>query len=376
MANATARDVRAGYELYREHDGSLSRTELNKAIFVQGFNTVSQRTFLHYGRLHLAGYDRYVPINRFELARNLDISHGISALARYSYRNVDIEAVLAFDKVPAPLECRAKQIGDVGVLMELPMTDDLAQLRGLRPKPGDAVSVRFAGADRLVRGHVVDSDFGGLPALLELEYDEVTPLVGLLGGAESASSLMRFTLRGEYGDGLDAELASRQFHYLLQALESLRTLVNALHEPRAGDYAAPARLRSLSIASPTEALIELGSDVARLIPWAVLWQIVSKVSQIPEKRKAWHEGTLIKRQADREAAADIRSAEQDIDDLRTRLVRAIGDRFANERSLGKDEIRELHLRIERDLLPYLVLLAQSKLNEIESQASDDDGNDE
>lgn len=69
MANASPRDTRAGFEIYRSSGGNLSLDELNRRLAESGHGPVAQRSLNHFRRLLETGYDRYVSINRFDIAR-------------------------------------------------------------------------------------------------------------------------------------------------------------------------------------------------------------------------------------------------------------------------------------------------------------------
>lgn len=51
MANATPRDTRAGFDIYRAAGGDLSLDELNAQLYEAGYGPVSNRTLDHYRNL-------------------------------------------------------------------------------------------------------------------------------------------------------------------------------------------------------------------------------------------------------------------------------------------------------------------------------------
>ncbi|MCP3938386.1 MAG: hypothetical protein GY708_23815 [Actinomycetia bacterium] len=48
MANATPRDTRAGFDLYRSAGGAISLDDLNEQLVEAGYGPVAQRTLTHY----------------------------------------------------------------------------------------------------------------------------------------------------------------------------------------------------------------------------------------------------------------------------------------------------------------------------------------
>ena len=58
MANATSRDVRAGFEIFRRSNGGIARGQLNRELVESGYGPVSQRSYGHYRKLERAGAAR------------------------------------------------------------------------------------------------------------------------------------------------------------------------------------------------------------------------------------------------------------------------------------------------------------------------------
>lgn len=86
MANATPRDSRAGFTIYRESGGSISRDALNDELISAGYGPVSDRTMAHYRSLLEAGFDRYISINRFDVARSASRFEDLGASPRYGFQ--------------------------------------------------------------------------------------------------------------------------------------------------------------------------------------------------------------------------------------------------------------------------------------------------
>lgn len=71
---ASFEDAAAGWETYRDRDGAVTRSQLNQALRMRGFEPISNRTYAHYNKLLRLGYTEYVSINR------LDIRHANDSL--------------------------------------------------------------------------------------------------------------------------------------------------------------------------------------------------------------------------------------------------------------------------------------------------------
>ncbi len=98
MANATPRDTRAGFDLYRAAGGSLSLDDLNEQLIEAGYGPVARRTFTHYRHLIEAGYNRYISINRFDVTRASVAYENASAMGRYRYRETNVGVRIVFAK--------------------------------------------------------------------------------------------------------------------------------------------------------------------------------------------------------------------------------------------------------------------------------------
>jgi hypothetical protein len=70
MPNASTDACAIGYDLFRTHvanGGDITRQQINAHLMRQGVDTISERTFKHYRKLHAHGFGWYVPINRLDV---------------------------------------------------------------------------------------------------------------------------------------------------------------------------------------------------------------------------------------------------------------------------------------------------------------------
>ena len=83
MANAKTRDARAGFAIYLKSSEGITLDAINARLESSGYGTIAQRTLTHYRNLVKAGFDRYISINRFDVARasrayeNMSISESL-----------------------------------------------------------------------------------------------------------------------------------------------------------------------------------------------------------------------------------------------------------------------------------------------------------
>lgn len=120
MPNATPEDTRAGFELYRSMQPPVDHALLNARLTAAGYGTVAKRTFEHYGKLVREGYNRYIAINRFDVARASRAYENASAMARYRYLDANVGVRVVFMGANRLFEAlgRATLVSDPGAVIE------------------------------------------------------------------------------------------------------------------------------------------------------------------------------------------------------------------------------------------------------------------
>lgn len=297
MANATPRDTRAGFDIYRSAGGDISLEDLNAALYEAGYGPVSNRTFAHYRHLLNAGYGRYISINRFDVARAAEPFESQSASPRYSYQDVDLGVSVIFAKGSRLHETygRAVEVGEVGAILSFAEPEVVDGLRLLKPQPGDMVTVRYLEPGRTVGGRVVEADTKASPATVEIEYTRLVSISALGEGTalptiEADFSLLLNPDVAEEVQTLD--LVSRRLYYFFELIEGLRALSNEAGGRQASAvYAEPSALRRLTVASDPELVLQLAEQIIRLVPYAAAAGLMRAASLFVEKRKQWYEGT-------------------------------------------------------------------------------------
>lgn len=294
MANASPRDTRAGFDIFRSSGGSLSLDELNAQLYEAGYGPVAERTIRHYRNLIEAGFNRYVSINRFDVARASVPFDNASAKGRYAYVDVDLGVRVVFAKTNKLMEAfgRATEIGEVGALLRFDEQEVVEGLRKLKPQPGDMVTLRYLEAGRTVGGRVVEADVKAEPASIEIEYTQLISIASIGIGDPLPAVQARFVLSGPEDDLKTLDVASRRLYQFFELIEGVRALANEAGAAQdAPVYVQPAVLDSLSVASPADVVIQLAEQATSLIPWGLAAAALRAVYAVPEKRKAWYEGT-------------------------------------------------------------------------------------
>lgn len=381
MANASPRDTRAGFDLFRSSGGSLTLDELNAQLVEVGYGPIAPRTYVHYGKLLAAGFNRYVSINRFDVARAAAAYENASASGRYSYVPADLGVRVIFAKSNKLAETfgRATEIGEVGAMLRFEEPEVVAGLQQLKPQPGDMVTVRYLEAGRTVGGRVVEADLQSTPASIEIEFAKLLSIASLEGGVPLPTVDVHFVLRVADPDDPTLDVTGRQLHHFFQLVEGLRAVSNrAASRQSTPSYVEPPVLRSLRVASDPNLVIALAEQAASLIPWALVGGVLKAVSAIPEKRREWYEGTAQKLDnqlkahevREKELAVEQKELEAEQAALETELSGAVLELIRSAFPQSSLSDAEAIQHIDEFVLPPLRALGRSGVEGIEPPAED------
>ncbi|MCB1026156.1 MAG: hypothetical protein KDB24_00140 [Microthrixaceae bacterium] len=293
MANATPRDARAGFDIFRSGGGEANLEDLNAKLYEAGYGPISQRTFRHYRNLTDAGFSRYVSINRFDVARSADPYGNRSAKPDYFYGASDQGVEVVFAKSNKLMETigRATQVGEVGALLQFDEHEVVLGLRKLKPQPGDMVTVRYLELGRSLGGSVVEADVASDPAVVEIEYGRLITVASLGVGEPLPTSETRFVLTGPGQNENSLDLAGQRLYHFFEVIEGVRSVANrAASQQQSPAYAPPPELLRLSIASPAEVALEIAGLVPHLLPPTIVLAVLKLAWELPAKRKEWLEG--------------------------------------------------------------------------------------
>ena len=196
MANATTRDARAGFAIYLQSFEGTTLEEINARLAASGYGAIAQRTFTHYRKLVNAGFNRYISINRFDVARASRAYENMSSLGRYRYRPTRQEINIIFAKGSRFFEARGYvvEVGDVGAMIEFADEPQIVGIQRFKPSRGDRVILSYAGSIEASTGVVVDSDLESAPVLVEIEHARLISVAEIEDVPSLPTTSFRFKL--------------------------------------------------------------------------------------------------------------------------------------------------------------------------------------
>ncbi len=294
MANASPRDTRAGFDVYRSAGGAITLDDLNQRLNDAGYGPVAKRTFDHYRKLVDAGYSRYVSINRFDVARAAAPFENASAKGRYDYRGADLGVNVIFAKSSRLFEAsgRAIEIGEVGAIIEFAESEVADGLGQMKPQAGDMVTIRYLEAGRSASGRVIEVDLKNEPAVVEVEYARLLSIADIGVGNELPVADTHFVLSGPEDQIQTLDLVGRRLYLFFELVEGVRALSNSASARQSEPaYAPPPVLKRLTVASPADLLVELVPQMTAMLPLGLIAMVLKAAWDFPAKRKEWLEGT-------------------------------------------------------------------------------------
>lgn len=380
MANATPRDTRAGFDIFRSAGGQITLDDLNAQLIEAGYGPVSQRTFRHYRNLVDAGFTRYISINRFDVARAADPYGDLSSNARYAYEPSDQGVRVVFAKSNKLMETygRATEVGEAGALLRFDEPEVIEGLRKLKPQPGDMVTVRYLELGRSYGGTVVEADVKSEPSVVEIEYGRLITIASLGIGEPMPTTEARFILSGLGDSDTTLDVAGQRLYHFFELVEGLRSVANEAASSQARPtYAPPPELRLLSVASPAEIVLDLASVVPQLLPTGVVSAVLALAWKLPAKRKEWLEGDGQREQnkilkIDKELKQLELEKKQQEAALRAEMIERIRAAFPNS-SVSDAEIERA---VDQFVIRPLEALGRTGITDLGGAAAAPDGSDQ
>lgn len=380
MANATIRDARAGFAIYLRASEGVDLDEINAKLEKSGHSRIAQRTLTHYRNLVKAGFNRYISINRFDVARASRAYENMSSLSRYRYRSVDQPVYIQFSKHARVCEMNGQltAIGDVGAMIEFSGESDIAELRHFRPLRGGSILLDLAPAGPQVSGTIVDIDLKSSSPTVEVEYAQLLSLDMIAESRVLLTTPFLVRILASDDEHPTIDVVGRRLHHVFELIEGLRAVMNeAGRHCKDGIYAAPPVVKEIRVSSPAVLILQLPPELIYLMPWPL---IGGGLYLLPRLRKSWYEGTIQKKfgkLVDKEGEhldAETRLKEIEIrrlereDLLREELV----ERVRTE--IRESEISAEHLRqvIDAYAVPSWRAIEQSDIREIEVEERIDD----
>ena len=200
--NAAPRDARAGYQIYRAAVGDIGLDDLNEQLITAGYGPVSNRMFTHYRHLADAGYNRYISINRFDVARAASRHEDLGASPRYPFyeRGEGVRLLVAKANRLWGAFAQVESVGEAGAVLRFVDDEYAGGLADIKARKGDEVSLNFLESGVHQDGWIVDVDLGAQPPLLEVQFGELVSLADLAVGRSAPVASLGLRLRSADDD--------------------------------------------------------------------------------------------------------------------------------------------------------------------------------
>lgn len=371
MANARPRDTRAGFDLYRQASTDMSLAELNRQLEECGYRPVSQRTLTHYKNLKRAGFNRYISINRFDVARASRIYENLSSLSRYRYRQTNLAVRVRFMKRSRLLDVMGctVQAGDVGALVRF-TGRDADDVRRFAPTTRSLAVVEYPDTRKTILGTIVDRDLQRDRPIVDIEYTGLHSLSDITGREPNLTERVEFRLISEEGWSNTIDLVVRRLQYFFDLLEGIRSILNTVGQSSSDSYyVEPPVVSRLSIASPITTMIDVSMEMVRVFPWALASTYL--IHQVAKARKLWHEGTTVKLN-NQLLSKDLQRISEIEQQQQGEITSYIAERLQSlslEMKLTTAEIDEL---MARHVLPSLQGLGRNGITNVRMSGSGSD----
>lgn len=358
--------MRAGYDLYVRRNGATSLEELNAILERSGYGPVSARAVNHFGKLLKTGFDRYIPINRYDVARSYRPYENLSLLSRYRYRPTNQEVSVVFYKKNKALHAAGvvTHVGDAGAVVQFLDQESVDDICDLGPRPGDEVVVQFTKTKEVISSLAIDVDLDQTPAIVEVEYSRLLSVANLGEYLPLQMMIGEFTLVPEGSHAANIDVVGRRIHHFFDLLEGLRAILNEVGRHSAKPiYASPPVVDEIRMASPTILLLQLPIDLISLLPLSLLGGMIVLPKAI-EARKSWHEGSLVKEERVRKKS-QLKAHEHDHDRGRMEDVRVeLREQVRADHPTSTISEDELDTLIEAYGLPPCSALERTDIREI------------
>lgn len=140
---------------------------------------IHERSLRHYGNLLRAGYDRYVSVNRFDVASASRAYENSSALGRYQYlpAHVGVRMTLARDGDLMEVIGTTERLGDVGAQLVFDNPGDAIGLEKAKLHSNQMVRLDFLDPARSTAARVIEVDISADRASVEVEFARLQSVV-------------------------------------------------------------------------------------------------------------------------------------------------------------------------------------------------------
>lgn len=381
MANITPGEARIGWGVFLAANGEISKQDLQNEVDQLGVGLISDRMYRHYRSLYAAGYDHYIPINRFDVLQSAQPFGNESANSRYKYSELGAPVrVTVVRDSPFTFLGVAARVSDAAVTL---LVDDstvgasLARGPG-KVGPGEFLRVDFIdGSKPSVDGRLVDKPEAQPQAdswLLEVEFNRLRSVVEFTAGRAMPADVCPVRLDADDGGPVAADVLGRRLFNLLDAIENTRSLFNDVADSDArgfDDRVFPARISHVQMDSPLEVTILVPVGVV-----GVLGILYSILKGGPVAYKTVQDGRLSGAQARREHAL-AEGVELDNDLKRVIVHQAIRRELQSSGAdlAPRSEPSRVFDNTLRQLMSNLDALEQESVTGLELPAAADPGED-
>ena len=228
MSNASTADARAGWEFFRLHrDATLD--QVNEMLKRAGHRPIHDRTYQHYRHLDRAGYDRYVSINRFDVARASRPFEGASTSSRYTYYDIDVPVSVSFLKNGDEFVARgtAEKVGEVGAIITFDERESVQAIRQAHLSANTYVQLTVqVPPSRSIMARTVDIEADERTALVEIEFTRLHSIRDLAPATSLPMERIEFRVHGSSTGRNTVDLVARRLYYFLEATEIARAIAN------------------------------------------------------------------------------------------------------------------------------------------------------
>lgn len=260
MPNASPADVRAGWEVFHRNPDILLEA-LNRELERRGRGPVAERSLRHYRSLLNAGFDRYVSVNRFDVARASRPYESASATPRYFYYGTHVYVEIRYVRQGTAIAVKgiAERIGEVGALITFDDIDTVKVLREHRPTVNAYITIYVPDVEEEYLSRVIESEVEDREALIEVEFTRVQSISDLAKAQPISTAGVSVRLHPTDNSDRVADLIGRRIYYALEAVEASRAVINEVLRSETERItlriADPPELRRLGYRNPVDIVL-------------------------------------------------------------------------------------------------------------------------
>lgn len=360
--NATTADARAGYDIYRRAGGNISREDLNARLYAARYGEVSDRTFTHYRNLYRDGFQRYVPINRYDVARAAVPFEGAYAAGRHSFAEADlgVEVTLAKRNKLYTVSGAVTAQSETGAVLTFVEPEVVEGLRKLKVGTDTMLSIRYLESGTTLSGMVSVVDIAESVATIEVQYERLVPVIDLGMASPMPTSTYQCVVGADESEDLSLEVASVRIFQFFELVEGVRSVVNRAASRGNGNLQAePAELQSLRVASPAQTVLTYAVSAGGLL--VAITTSVAKLAEAAknavEARSSWLDVREKEREA--ESRAQYEAAKAAKVAIENEIVAETLAQLRSVPATANAEPTEAESILRRQVFPAITALGES-----------------